>query len=163
MGLYATTTSLATIMIGTTFDANTTFFATKCIDWAQAECNKYLAKRYDLSASTFQTTTSIPPLLRSLTEQVATGYMLTLNTRASKESIVKGEKLIKMAQEQLQAVADYKAHLVDTAGSQITESSNTAYQVKCNTTLYTPTFAEDDDQSWVIDSDKLEDISDERD
>lgn len=163
MGKYATTTSLATIMIGTTFDANTTFFASKCVDWAEADCNKYLAKRYDISASTFQTTTSIPPLVRTLAEQIATGYMFTLNSRASKETIERGEKLIKMANEQLQAIVSYEAHLYDTAGSLITESSNTAYQVQCNTSDYSTTFNEDDELSWAVDTDKLDDIDDGRD
>jgi hypothetical protein len=163
MGRYATTTGLSIAMIGTTFDANTTFFASKCIDWAESECNKYLAKRYDLSSSTFQTATSTPPMLRALTEQIAVGYMQTMNSRGSKESIQRGESLIKMATEQLQAISDYKAHLLDTSGSQITESSNTAYQVHCSTTDYSPTFNEDDELNWSADSDKISDIEDGRD
>lgn len=150
-------------MIGTTFDSATTAFASKCIDWAESEVDKFLAKRYDVSGSTFQTVTSIPPLVTSLTEQIAVGYMNTLNSRASKEAIERGEKLIKMALNELQMLVDYKIHLLDTSGSAITESANTAYRIECSTTDYANTFNEDDELSWAIDSDKLDDIADERD
>lgn len=163
MGTYCTTTSLDTIMIGVNFDTATTALATKMITHAENEVNKYLSKRYDISGSTFQTTTSIPPLVTSLTERLAEGYTWKAISRGSKESLTRGKDLIKDVIENLKMIADYKLDLLDTSGSVLVDMSNTAYRVLCNTTNYTNTFNEDSELSWAIDSDKLDDISSERD
>ena len=150
-------------MIGTTFDTNTTAFASKCIDWAEAEVDKFMSKRYDVSGSPFNTSTSIPPLVTAWTEQMATAFMLINNTRNSKETIARGEKNLKMVMDNMQAVVEYKAHLVDQNGSPVTESENTSYNVECNTSDYSSTFNEDDELQWAVDSDKLDAIKTERD
>ena len=158
---YATTTALQTLMIGTTFDALTTSLAGLCITWAQSEVDKYLSKRYDLTQAAFQTTSSIPPMIRMLTEKLAQGNLWKQNSRGSKESITRGNELIKDAKENLVDIRDYKVDLVNTAGSVIEDFSNTAYQVRSNTDGYSTTFNEDDPESWAVDSDKLDDIEDD--
>ena len=163
MGTYATTTSLATFMIGTTFDTATTALATSCITWAEEDCDKYLGKRYDLDSSYFATSTSTPPLVRKIAEELALGYMHIHNSRGGKESLKRGEMIQKAAFATLQELKDYKLQLTDTSGAAIPDSSNTAYQVRSNTTNYSPTFNEDDPLDWEVSSDKLEDIDDERD
>ena len=162
MGTYTTTTILDTRMVGLNFDAATTTLGSEMITDAENEINKYLCRRYDISSAYFQTTTSIPPLVRSLAAQLAEGYMWMSNSRGSKESISRGEKLIKRVTDNLDLIANYKLHLLDSSGSRITEFSNTAYRVKCNTTDYGTTFNEDDHLSWAADPDKLEDIASER-
>lgn len=163
MGTYATTTSLQTLLVNITFDSATTSLATTLIGHAEAEVNKHLSKRYDLSASQFQTSTSIPPLVRSLTEKLSEAYMWQRNSRGSKESLKRGEMLEKSALDNLMLIRDYKADLVNTLGAVIADGANAGMQIKCNTTDYTPTFAEDEETSWAVDSDKLEDISNARD
>jgi hypothetical protein len=147
----------------TTGNVNT--LGAKMIEHAEAEVNKYLSNRYDISASTFQTSSSIPPLVRSLTEQLSEGYMWQHLSRggAGERSVARGQELINNATANLQLIADYKMHLLDTVGATIADMSNTSYRVQSNTVDYTPTFAEDSEQNWAVDSDKLQDIATNRD
>lgn len=162
--VYATTTALSTVMIGVNFSASgMTALSSKAIEQAEAEVNKYLSGRYDLSSSYFQTYTSVPPMVRAITERMAEGYMWQWLARGGKEGLARGATLIKAATENLVDIRDMKAHLADTAGSILAESSTGSYRVQCNTTDYTPTFAEDDETAWAVDSDKLDDISNARD
>ena len=76
--------------------------------------------------------------------------------------MARAREILKDTQANLQAVADYKMHLANTAGALILDISTTSYRVKSNTMDYHPTFDEDDPINWVIDEDKLSDISDDR-
>lgn len=145
-------------MIGTTFDSVTTSLANKSIDWAEAEVNKYLSKRYDISS--FQTT--VPPLVRTLSEWLSVAYTYQGNSRGGKESRERAKEYRDMAIDNLKLIADYKLDLLDTAGSVIDDFSNTAYRVLSSTDIYTETFAEDSELNWAVDSDKLSDIEDDR-
>lgn len=162
MGTYATTTSLETVMVATNFDTATTSLATKCITWAENEVNKYLSRRYDISSSTFQTSTSIPPLVTSWTELMAEGYLHQKLSRGGPESLERGQKVIDGVIKNLELIADYQGHLLDSDGAIISDKSNTAYRVLENISSYTPTFAEDDPLDWEVDPDKLDDIADSR-
>lgn len=162
MGYYATTTSLQTIMIGTTFDTLTSSLATKLITHAENEVDKYLSKRYDVSAFK-ATSTSVPPLVTSLTETLAESYMVQRMSRGGgKESVGYAKDLRTQAIENLKMIAEYKLDLVDSSGDVITDMSQTAYRVLSNTTEYSNTFNEDDPLNWEVDSDKLDDIGEER-
>lgn len=164
MGTYATTTALATVMVGVNFSATgMATLTSKAVDHAEAEVNKYLSKRYDISGATFQTSASIPPLVRMLTEQLAEGYCWRWLSRGSKESLARGSTLIKEAKENLVLIADGSMPLIDTAGSTVTEDADSTSQIKCNTTNYTDTFGEDSELNWAPDSDKIDDIEDSRD
>lgn len=166
MGLYSTTTTLDLVMVGVNFGAtDMTTLGGKAIDQAEAEVNKYLSKRYDISQSTFQTSTGIPPLVRALTEKLSEGYMWQFLSRggAGKESRERAKELIEEVKENLLQIADYKLDLLNTAGSVLTDMSLSGTRVLCNTTDYTTTFDEDDPLSWAIDSDKLDDIASNRD
>jgi phage gp36-like protein len=151
-------------MVGVEFDTPTTELATEMITDAENEIDKYLSRRYDISSAYFQTSTSIPPLVRSLATKLAEGYMWSQNARAGKDSVARGEKLVKSVLDNLQMISEYKLHLLDSAGSRLPESDNSAYSVKCNTSDYPTTFNEDDALSWAVSTDKLDDIaSNERD
>jgi hypothetical protein len=164
VGTYATSTTLDLVMVGVNFTAtDMTAMASKAIDHAEAQVNRHLSKRYDISSSTFQTSTSVPPIVRTLAERLAEGYMWTWMARGSKETLERGEDLVESAVEDLKAIAEYKMDLLDTAGSAIPESANSPFRVQCNTSDYASTFNEDDELSWAQDSTKLSDISDERD
>jgi len=162
MGLYCTTTSLAILMVGTTFDSATTSLADKLIIHAENEVNKWLSKRYEIE--NFNTTsTAVPPLVTSLTETLAEGYMYQRMARGGKEALAQAKTLIDQALTNLKLISEYKLDLTDSSGNVITDMSNTAYRVLSNQEQYTPTFNEDDSLNWEIDPDKLSDISDERD
>lgn len=166
MGTYSTTTTLDLLAVGVNFSAtDTTTLASKLIDHAEAEINKYISKRYDLTSSYFQTSTSIPPLVKQWADSLAEGYLWGRLSRggAGKESLKRSQELIKEVKENLQALIDFKISLVDSTGALIPDSSNTAQRVLCNTSDYSTTFNEDDELLQAVDSDKLDDIATERD
>ena len=148
-------------MIGTTFDSATASLATKLITHAENEVNKYLSKRYDVTGWT--TAAATPPLVTSLAETLAEGYMSQRMSRGGKEAMARGAALIKQAIDNLVLIQDFKSDLVDSTGSVIQDFSNTSYRILSNTTDYSPTFNEDDELQWKVDPDKLDDIDSERD
>lgn len=156
MGVYATTTSMQTIMVGTNFDTITTNLMGKMITHAENEVNKYISKRYSVARFT---TTSMPPLLTSLTETLAEGYYFLRNSRGGgADSVNYGKELIKQAQSNLQMIADRKLDLLGSDGDPVDESANSSYQIKSSTLNYSLTFNEDDELDWKVDQDKLDDI-----
>lgn len=161
MGLYATVTSLQTLMVGTNL-TTTSSLAAELITRAERRVNSALARRYDLSTATFQTTTSIPPQVREWATMLAEGYMWKSLARggAGKDSMARGDSLIKEVLDDLKLVTDYKLELLSTSGSVIVDMSNTSYRVLSNTTGYTPTFDEAEELNWEIDPDKINDIAD---
>jgi hypothetical protein len=158
MGTYATTTSFSTWMLGTSLDTATTALIGQCITWAENEIDKRLAKRYDVAG--FRV--SVPPLVRGLTEQLATGYFYRHNARGGKEPMTRGEPIIKSVMENLTDLSQGKLEIVDSSGNIISPRTTLA-GVLCNTSDYDPTFAEDSELAWAVDPDKLDDISDTRD
>ncbi len=160
---YSTTTVLDTNMIGVTFDTSTTNLASNMIVEAQNEINKWVSKRY--SVSSYVTTTAYstnPPLLKSWTDRLAEGYMWIRVSRGSKESISRGKELIKDVKECLLALSQNKIDLLGNDGSVLSELESPD-AVFSNTEDYHNTFDEDDPLNWSVDSDKLDDINDERD
>lgn len=162
MGSFCTTSALDILMVGVDFDTATSNLALKCIDWAEDEVKKYLSERYDFSSSPFNTTTTTPPLVRTLSEKLAYANMWESMSRGGPESIARAESIRKDALENLKMISDYQAYLLDTAGSAISESTANHIGVKTNTKDYTSTFDEDDPLNWVVDPDKLDDIESDR-
>lgn len=147
-------------MVGTEFDTATSALMSKMITHAENECNKYISKRYDVAAFT---TTSIPPLLVSLSETLAEGYYFLRNSRGGgKDSVAYGKELIKQAQDNLKLIADRKLDLLDSTGAPVDEFANASFRLVSSTTNYASTFNEDDELDWKIDEDKLDDIDSER-
>lgn len=157
MGTYATTTSFSTLMIGVSLDSNTTSLISKCITWAESEIDRRLAKRYDVSS--FQV--AVPPRLTAICEQLTLGFFYENNSRGGKDGRDRGKSLYERVKAELDDLAAGKGELVSSAGSVIAARSGMG--VLTNTEDYTSTFGEDDPLNWVVDSDKLDDISDTRD
>lgn len=147
-------------MIGTTFDTATTSLMGKMITHSENEVNKYISKRYDVGNFT---TTSMPPLLTSITETLAEGYYFLRNSRGGgKDSVAYGNLLIKEAKENLLLLANRKLDLLDSNNDPVAEFTDASYKIKSSTTNYATTFDEDDELKWKIDADKLDDIYDGR-
>lgn len=164
MGKYLdSASSMQTSLIGSSFDTATTNLVSELIDDAEAEINKYLSKRYDLSSSTFQTYTSAPPILKKLTKNLVKGYFYRDNSRGGKESLARANEYIKEVKENLQMIMDYKIDLLNTAGAIIVDKDTTSWRIQSSTVDYTETFAEDNPFNWAVDLDKLDDIDDSRD
>lgn len=159
MGTFATTTSLQTLLPNVSFDTATTSLCTMCITWAEGYIRTKLARRYNMSASPFNTSTSIPTSLTSITEQLSMGYYFKNSSRGAKESISRGDALIKEAKDQIDEIANFNSDLLDNSYSLI---SNRNREVYASTSAYNTTFNEDDPLLWEVDSDKLSDIADER-
>lgn len=146
-------------MVGTAFDTATTALCTKLIVHSENEINKYLSKRYDVSAFT---STSLPPILTSWAETLTEGYMYKRMSRGGKEALAQGDSLIKGVLENLKMVSEYKLDIIDSGGDVLSDMSNTSYRVLSTTDTYSPTFNEDSDLKWKTDQDKLDDIESER-
>lgn len=160
MGLFATTTSIETMFIGTSFNGLTSA-ASDMISQAEDEIKKYLSRRYDLSSAYFNTTTSIPPMVRHLALWLSTGYLYEGAARGGIDSYSRADRYIKKAMDNLSLISEGKLDLLDTAGSVILETT-TYGRVVSSTEDYAPTFGEDDTLSWDVDATKLSDIESDR-
>lgn len=173
--MYATTTSLEQTMIGVTFDSATTALASKMISRSEARINQGLSQRYDLTSQYFQTYTSVPPMVREMTETLAEGYMWKALSRGAKESILRGQQMIseilgkdtmnKRLGENgyLYLIANYQANLLDTAGAVIPDKTKTPFRIQSSTSNYTDTFDEGNEMQWKVSKTKRDDISDSKD
>jgi hypothetical protein len=159
MGTFATTSSLQTLMPGITFDSATTSLVSACITWAEGFIRNQLSRRYNLASSPFNTTSSIPTHITSLTEQMAMGYYFKNASRGAKESISRGEALLKAAQMEITEIANYQRDLVDNSFALV---SSRADEVFASFSSYHTTFDEDDPLNWKPDTDKLDDIDSDR-
>jgi hypothetical protein len=156
MGLYATTTAIATYLIGTTMDTATTSLVTKCITNAENEVDKYISERYDVSIWT--ASGDVPPLVTTWTEKLSLSEYYQFASRGSKDSLARGAQFRKQVIDNLTMIKEYKCNLVDSSGDDIAERTNNSYRVRSNTTSYTPTFDEGTPLQWTTDPDKLDDI-----
>jgi hypothetical protein len=163
VGTYATTTSLEALLPDYTFDTATSALASKLIVRAEGEVNKYLSRRYDLSSSTFRTAANVPPLVTSLTEQLSEGWMHIGNSRGGKESLKRGQEIVKAAIENLQMLAEYKGDLTDSTGAVIQDMTAPSNRILCTTSDYMPTFDVDGELSQKVDADQLDDVYNARD
>jgi len=161
MGTFATTTSLFTKMVGTINDTTTVSLASVCIFDAENEVKKRLAKRYDFSASPFDTTTTHPPMIITLVQNLAIGYMYESMSRGSKESYARADRYIKKSIENIQGLLNGDFQLHDAAGDLVSETDG-SWKVYESTSSYSPTFNEDEPTSWQPDEDKLDDIASDR-
>lgn len=162
MGMFATTTSLDLKMIGTIFDSATTSLASASIYDADNEIKKALGKRYNFAAAPFLTTTTYPPILTSICETLAMGYMYENMSRGSAEGYARADRFIKRAMDNLAAIADGKMELLDASDSPVSAIDGTWAFKTSDAEDYEPTFQEDDPLNWGVDSDKLDDIESNR-
>jgi len=163
MGTYSTLTSLTILMTGTDFSLTAmNSLGALAINRAETEINKYLSKRYDLSSATFQTSTSVPPMVRDLCNELSVGYAYKFLSRGRKESIERAHLFIDPVIDNLKEIRDHKHDLVNTSGSVIPEAASGVWRIQSNTSGYSNTFNEDDPLNWETDVDKLDDISDDR-
>ncbi len=161
MGKFCTTTSLDALMYGVKFDSLTSALADKCIEWSENEIKKVLTERYDFSTAVFLTSTSIPPVVRSLCEQLSEGHMWIQMSRGSKQSITRGEAIKKGVIDNMMALNNNDANLFTTAGGIVPDRSDRV-KARSNTEDYYTTFDEDSPLKWQQDPTKISDIESER-
>jgi phage gp36-like protein len=158
-----TIAQLQTIMIDTSLSASTVTsdLAQACIDDAEGEIKSALSNRYDVSSVYFNTSTSIPPVIRKICRWIAAGHAYTHLSRGGKDALKRAEHYLKMGGDALTAIIDRTVDLTDTLGSTIPEADG-SFSINSNTKDYSHTFNEDDPRLWAVDQDKLDDIDDER-
>ena len=160
MGIFTTTTSIETLLVGSTL-ANGTAAAAQCITMAENEIRKQLSKRYDVSAAAFQTSTSAPPMVQDLALWLSLGYFYSVAGRGGPESMKRGKTFIDMAMDNLKQILEREVDVVNSTGTPLAEASS--YMAMTSTTTnYAPTFNEDDPLEWAVDADKLDAIDSER-
>lgn len=162
MGTFCTTTSLQTLMPDTVFNTATSSLAEACIVQSENKIREILSERYDTSADYFQTSTATPPALTTICEWYSMGLMYENLSRGGKDAFKRADRYLEKAMENLKSIVEYSTNLVASDGS-IIDSDTDAYQIKCNTTDYHGTFDEGGPADWVVDQDKLDDISDAKD
>jgi len=160
MGLYATTTSLSELVPNflrqntTTSDTAGTSMFSRHIDRAESVVNSAVSRLYSLPFITGTTTTNVPPILRTLSEDIACYYALRsayTQDGASKNPYVDAYKV---AMDTLNDIADGKIKLADTLGSLVAVRPTRYLSDKEG---YTPIFGLDDPNEWKRDEDEITD------
>lgn len=166
MGDYATTTSISELMPRflsgntTTSDAALTAVFSRAIDRAESLVKAYAGVRYDVSGFRVgTTTTNVPPILRTYAEDIACYY--AARAAYAQDGNLKQEYLpdYEQAKEELALVRDGKTGLVYTDGSSVPVRTG---RYLSSTEGYQPVFDMDDEESWEVDPDQLDDIAGER-
>lgn len=157
MGNYVTTTALYPVLVGVEEDTATTALLGKCIGWAENEINASLARRYTVS----NFLPNVPPVVTTLTDQIATGLFHIYNARGPKGMAQVGERMLVAPRATLLALAEGREGLVDSDGELVSPTTSPA--VLSNTDEYAPIFGLDKPTSWKVDSDQLDEIRSERD
>lgn len=159
--MFTDATSVSKLMVDTLFNTATTALVQECITDAEDEIRRILSVRYDISSDYFQTSTATPPAIRKICKWLATGYSYEALARGGKDAFGRADRYLKKANEELAAIVEYKANLVDTAGSIIANGKN-ALPIYSNTEDYHDTFDEGDELRWRVDRDKKQDIKDSK-
>ena len=165
---YSTETTIALLLPGLPSSAGATGFTriqaqiVLHIARSDALINSKIATRYDVSG--FDTSGSVPPLVRMLSEDITSFYTYRSQFSGDNQNQNDWIEKFESAMEDLEAIRDGSMDLVNTAGSLIGERSATAIElVSSNTKNYTPLFDEDSVTAWKVDDDKLTAIKDSRD
>jgi phage gp36-like protein len=159
MGVYATTTSIPDLIPNflsgntTTSDTQGTQQFSKHIDRAEATIDGFISTIYPLPFITGTTTTNVPPLIRTLTEDIACYYALRSAYTQDGASKNPFYEAYKVAMDTLKEINQGKIKLVDTAGSLIATQATNRYL--SNTDTYTPIFGKDDPKEWGRDPDEI--------
>lgn len=159
MGAYATTTSFTVLLPNflkgnSASDTAGVAMLSAHISRAENKVNAYLSTRYALPF------TSVPPLIRDLSEDIACYYAIRGSYTQDGQRDNKYLDDFKEAISTLEEIRDGKTHLVLTDGTAVNPMASNRYL--SSTKDYAPTFNLDTTTAWKTDSDRLSDIEDER-
>lgn len=167
MGEYATTTSISQIVPGylqaetsAVDDVGAARFS-KHIDRAESIVNAAIGRRFSLPFITGTTTTNVPPILRTITEDIATYY--AMRGSFSQDGKVRNPYLddYKAAISMLEQIAVGTMPLVYTGGSEVPADSSNLFL--STTKNFRPIFGLDDAPDWHRDPDEVRQTEAERD
>ena len=166
MGDYATTSSISELvpgyLVGNTSTSDTAGVAvfSRHIDRAEGMVKSFASARYDVSAFRVgTTTTNVPPMLRTLAEDIASWYAIRgsyVQDGGRKQEYLSS---FEIAADTLKDLRDGKIKLAYTDGSEVPPRSA---RFLSSTDGYTPVFGLDAPESWAVDEDQLDDMSSAR-
>lgn len=158
MGEYATTTSISQIVPGylqaetsSVDDVGAARFS-KHIDRAESIVNAAIGRRFSLPFITGTTATNVPPVLRTITEDIATYYAMrgsfSQDGKTKNPYLADYEKAITM----LKDIAAGTMPLVYTSGSEVPADSSNLFL--STTKEFRPIFGLDNAPDWRRDPDE---------
>lgn len=162
MGTFCTTTTLEILMPGTNFTNGVVTLASQCITDAENKIREKMSDRYDVSSDAWQTSTSTPPVVKTWCQWLSMGYLYENLSRGGKDAYKRADRYIEKAMSNMENVLEFKANVLDSTGSTITDSPQ-GFELTSTSINYHDTFDEGDPIYWGPDEDKIDDISDERD
>lgn len=163
MGFLATTTSISDLLpnylVGntTTSDAAGVAIFSRHIDRAEAFIMSSIINRYD---PTGWTTTTYPPMLRQLAEDIASYWAIRGASTQDSKILNANLENFKMAFETLSMISEGKLSLAFTNGS--LAPSRSSGHFLSSSDGYSPTFNLDTESAWALDEDRSDDIEDGR-
>ena len=131
---------------------NTVAVVNSHITRAETIINGKISSRYFVS--TFQTSTTLPPLLTTLTEDIAGYYTIRSFFSADNQNVNEWGEKFQEAMELLEDIRDGKMDLVG-PDLNIISGTSTTMTVESSTQDFSPTFSEDDILQSEVDQDKF--------
>ena len=121
--------------------------------------NGKIALRYNVSSFS----TLVPPLLKTISEDITSYYSYRSFFSSDNQNFNEWTDKYKQAMELLEDLREGDMDLVDSSGDIITEVTTSAVdKIESTTQDYQPFFDEDEVTDWNVDSDKLDNIRDDR-
>lgn len=155
---YSTSTSIYTMLPGLNTSAANDAIINQYKDRVKGKIDNFIIGLYDPSGWT--SASSTPPGITQISDAIiAMWIMRSLFTRDGQNKNDWVEELGKMAIMDLKKIASGELKLADNSGKRV----NTSIQmIESTTEDYHPVFDIDEPEDWTLDSDQLEDISDDR-
>lgn len=166
MGDYATTTSISLILPGflkgdtTTVDLEGTSRFSKSVTRAESVINGLISRRYALPFIVGTTTTNVPPILRTIAEDIACYYSMRKTFNQDGKIVNPYLAEYKSAMKLLESIAAGTAALSYTDGSEVPAQSSNL--MKSTTRNFRPVFGLDDPPNWRRDPDEVRQTEAER-
>jgi hypothetical protein len=140
--------------------SNTVSIISKHITRAENFVNGKVARRYDISGFT---STSHPPLLKTLTEDITTYYTFRSLYSADNQNVNEWTDKFLEARDTLDQIMSGDLDLVDEGGDLIEErSSSTTDYLVSNTEDFSPTFDEGNVLDWRVSNSKKTAIKEDK-
>lgn len=168
MGSYLTTTSILSIIPGLPQTSSSAGYSATAavvdrqITRAEGYVNGKLAQRYEVPF----TSTSVPPLVVTLTEDIATFYCFRSFFTQDNQNYSGYLDNFKDANDTLKEIQKGDIDLIDPSGNLVSEREISAgsddADISSNVTDKQPFFDVDDAEDWDFNSDLLDDIRDKR-
>lgn len=162
MGAYTDESKIISLMpqlpaTGTAGYTAMSALVSQAITDAEAEINGYAARRYSLPFS------EVPVQIRAIADGLAVfyTYLHAYSADNTNRNDYTDDPRYKIQLNKLQGIAEGDIALTLTNGSLVVQASTTSLVSSANNN-YTPIFDMDTSTSWAVDSDRLDDISNDR-